>query len=162
MPGLREEGRRGSPGGRIIRRKDNDMFEPRWEEKVWGKVWHLFAADYAAVSILEVKAGFRCSKHLHHERDNMFAVQNGLVLVEWFLGDYVTRKAWLGPGDHYTVSSGIWHRFRVAEPGTMVEIYWPNTPDGRCRIDDITRADEGGPDPDIVWEAVEAGRLPLT
>lgn len=129
------------------------MIDPKWEEKVWGRVRHLFASDHAAVSILEVKAGFRCSRHMHDERANMFAVESGLVMVEKFLDENVRLQFWLGPGDECVIGSGTWHRFRVAESGKMIEVYWPDGEDYVCRKDDIVRSDEGGPDPWIVAEA---------
>ena len=53
------------------------MFEPFNETKVWGSVFHLFASPHAAVSLLNVNAGTRCSRHKHQDRANQFAV--GLV-----------------------------------------------------------------------------------
>jgi len=130
------------------------MFEPHWEEKVWGRVWHLFANKAAAVSHLKLKEGFRCSLHRHRFRANMFAVLDGIVVVEkYYYSIYREQKAEirpiiLRPGDTLIVPSGVWHQFRVGKSGEMTEVYWPDT-GGICSIDDIQRHDQGGPDPNF-------------
>jgi len=114
------------------------------EQKVWGWVTHIFSSDQAAVSCLEVKAGYRCSKHFHQERANLFAVQEGVVCVEMWEGSKRTLNV-LRAGDVFTVPSMQWHRFRVMESGRLVEVYWPDM-GGGVRMEDIVREDEGGSD----------------
>ncbi len=123
------------------------MFLPQSEEKNWGRVMHIFASPHAAVSVLKVKSGQRCSTHVHDERANMFVVLDGwLVVEEWPEG---LRKAStlkvLESGDIHTVPSRIWHRFRVQQSGKVLEVYWPDQ-GGIVRLDDIIRKDIGGPD----------------
>jgi mannose-6-phosphate isomerase-like protein (cupin superfamily) len=121
-------------------------FKPFWEEKCWGKVYHIFSDPHAAVSVLEVKKGFQCSIHKHEERANQFTVQEGEILVEIWASD--DTEGWfspyhLKPGMTLVVPSGKWHRFIVLESGRLVEVYWPDE-GGVCRMDDIIRRDLGG------------------
>ena len=122
------------------------MFDPYFEEKVWGKVQHVFASEDAALSCLEVKKGFRCSKHHHEDRYNMFAVQSGCIVVEkWgvFEGNSYNTII-LRPGDSCTVPPDVLHRFSVLTSGKLIELYWPR-PQAAVRRDDIVREDVGGP-----------------
>lgn len=114
------------------------------ESKVWGHVTHVFHSPQAAVSLLEVEAGFRCSKHFHQQRSNLFALIDGMVCIEMWEGSKRTLNL-LRPGDLFTVPSMLWHRFRVLESGKMIEVYWPDH-GGIVKLDDIIREDQGGPD----------------
>jgi len=115
------------------------------EDKVWGKVTHLFQSDYAAVSYLEVQAGFQCSRHIHYWRANQFSVVSGRIIVEEWVGGLL-HSINLNPGESYTVISRIPHRFRVKESGVVIEVYWPDRPDGKVLLDDIVRFNVGGVD----------------
>jgi mannose-6-phosphate isomerase-like protein (cupin superfamily) len=123
-------------------------FRPFWEEKCWGKVYHIFSNPHAAVSVLEVEEGFQCSIHKHEERANQFTVQEGMIQVEIWDGDNTdtcgTSLYYLRPGSTLVVPSGKWHRFVVMESGRLVEVYWPDE-GGVCSMDDIIRRDLGGP-----------------
>jgi len=123
------------------------------EQKIWGTVRHLFAASNAAVSYLEVKAGFRCSRHKHMHRANLFAVVDGEIMVEEWAADMLDqpddehlRRTRLCSGEVLVVPSGVLHRFRVVESGHVVEVYWP---DMGVDLDDIERLDVGGPDVEL-------------
>lgn len=118
------------------------------EDKVWGQVAHLFHADHCAVSYLEVRAFYRCSKHVHHWRANQFSVIRGKIVVEEFdpTNLELVKSVPLLPGQTYTVSSGVPHRFRVIDTGVVIEVYWPDMVGGAVLLDDIERFDEGGVD----------------
>ena len=122
-------------------------FKPHSENKCWGKSLHIFSSEHAAVSCLELKADFRCSRHCHNERANLFALLEGCICIEqWDHG--LKRPSTiriLRPGQIHTVHSSIYHRFRVISSGKLVEVYWPDE-GGVVKIDDIVRHDEGGPD----------------
>jgi len=120
------------------------------EEKCWGRVAHVFVSPRAAVSYLEVKEGFCCSKHRHQERANDFIVISGMLLIEEFnaTGDQIKSTLLCGCdsckyGNDYSVPSGVWHRFVVLRSGQVIEVYWPDN-HGTVRINDIERKDEGG------------------
>lgn len=117
----------------------------KWEDKVWGRVAHLFDKD-VSVSLLHVNAGFRCSMHYHKYRWNLIrSITCRMRIVCFSTGDL--RPVWtqeLSPGGSITIPPGSIHRFESIEPGTAVEIYWVSNGD-ELSIDDIERFDEGGP-----------------
>lgn len=125
---------------------------PAWEQKCWGEVQHVFNSPDVAVSVLKVKAGFRCSKHLHRTRVNRFVVVSGCIKVwswasEAEFHEYPDNPTWvddlhLGGVQTTTVSAEVPHMFVVRESGLVVEIYTPDG--GPVDIDDIVRFDEGG------------------
>ena len=127
----------------------------QWEQKVWGEAWHVFQSDHAAMSYLKLKKGFRCSRHYHRHRINMFAVVSGEVLIEEWWDGVAKAETVLRAGESHTVQVGVEHRFRVVQDGQMIEVYWPRYDNDVVQIDDIVRFDEGGPDVDPV------GDLPL-
>ncbi len=114
-----------------------------WEQKVWGRVWHLFVSDYLSVSFLQVNPGFCCSRHYHAERNNLFAVVSGKLIIQEWHGDSLFKTV-LKPGSIYMVEAGTVHRFCVLEEGEVVEIYQSNTPEGKVSLEDIHRLDVGG------------------
>lgn len=126
-----------------------------WEPKVWGEVTHVFDSPHVAISVLRVKAGFRCSRHCHRMRANAFMVLAGKIEVwEWLCSEGGFRR-WsdvpyyrkiLTPSrvPQASIESGKPHMFRVIESGLVVEIYTPDG--GPVEIEDIVRFDEGGPD----------------
>lgn len=121
------------------------MAELQYEKKVWGRVAHAFSDDEAAVSVLFLDAGFRCSRHRHRERHNHFFVVSGEITIEeWSSPEYPSSRATqLQKGMSYTVPTGVWHRFTVEQSGVVVEVYYPDC-GGTVRLDDIERLDEGG------------------
>lgn len=127
-------------------------FEPFTEEKVWGSVQHIFGSPHAGVSCLVVKKGFRCSLHRHIHRGNLFNVLEGCIVVEEFgSAPEPTNKpikyGVLSSGSVYSVSTLVWHRFRVVQSGRMVEVYWNDR--GPVSQTDIIRVDQGCADD---WE----------
>lgn len=123
------------------------MFSPKTEKKCWGRVQHIFSSPHAAVSLLDVKAGFKCSTHRHMYRGNLFAVKSGMIVVERWLEGFGTKSTFieLGPGDTVSVPALELHRFRVTASGFVVEVYYPDN-GGMVSINDIERLDEGGDD----------------
>jgi len=114
-----------------------------WQEKIWGKVWHLFQSDRSSVSFLEVKKGFQSSRHFHRERANLFAVISGRIKIR--VWDQDGEPLWerdLDSGQTCVVGSNLVHQFQVLESGQVIEVYWP---DGKVMFGDIVRLDEGGP-----------------
>ena len=118
-----------------------------FEDKCWGEVQHIFDNEHVAVSgLLAWEEGYRCSKHFHKQRANMFFVLGGVIDV--FVGGEKESDPYarweLARGDVFVVPSGIWHEFHVIASATIVEVYWPDR-GGVCDINDIVRADVGGP-----------------
>lgn len=121
--------------------------QPVWEEKAWGKVLHVFASPFAAVSYLEILAKTRCSIHFHRVRANQFCVIEGKVLIEEFddIPSNPVRQTLLVPGKSLVVPSRVVHRFRALQAGQMIEVYWADRK-GAVTHDDIVRFDTGGED----------------
>lgn len=127
-----------------------------WEEKVWGRVKHIFSLDKSAVSYLEVKERFRCSRHFHRERVNSFAVISGKIIVEmWSIPNKYLLQVFLGPGEICTVPTFVDHRFSVLESGIVIEHYSPDEEQHKVRIDDIARKDVGGEIPEIEFSSLK-------
>lgn len=112
------------------------------EGKLWGTTRTLQANAVFSLHAAEVKAGFRCSRHLHRHKHNGFLVVSGQLSVRVWpeggpAGGDVTA---LGPGDWTDVPPGVWHRFECQADTLLIEAYWPAGVDGA----DIVRADIGG------------------
>ncbi len=60
----------------------------------------------------------------------------------WIIGDGQLINLSLQPLAHGKNS--------VLESGEVIEIYWPDIPNGKVRLDDIERLDVGGPDDAII------------
>lgn len=120
----------------------------QWEEKIWGKVAHVFDGT-VAVSLLQTIARRACSVHFHRSRLNEFRVVYGSIDVVRYghVGKAQTRatevsRIRLEPGMSHVVPSGVIHSFEVIEPGRVVEVYWADG-GGPVRLDDIVRIEPG-------------------
>lgn len=115
------------------------------EEKVWGRVRHIFDGPIQ-VSILSVNAGGFSSVHRHVRRFNHFLVVSGMIRVRLYSGsnhDHVTMTHKLYSGDSYTVRPGVLHKFECVKSGQVVETYW--TEDGSpAEQEDIERLTVSG------------------
>ena len=127
---------------------DMHEWEENWDSKCWGSVCHVFDSPEIAVSLLKVKAGFRCSRHMHTRRRNQFIVISGKIDV-WEWGDWndlvqsPDRPIYRHKNmDNITIASHRPHMFIVRESGLVVEIYTPDG--GPVSLTDIIRFDEGG------------------
>ena len=97
------------------------------------------------MSCLLVNAGYRCSRHYHRHKINLFGVASGsLLIVEWDERDDTTpRRTILNPGDVCAVNANVDHLFCVIESGLVVERYVSDNGQP-VRADDIYRLDKGG------------------
>lgn len=119
---------------------------PAVQDKCWGDTRRIFDSAVVSVDVLNVVAGWQCSRHWHDERANRFHVVRGVVIVRSWSKDGVESVQRLHSGHSATVESGVLHRFECVESGVMVEVYWPDK-GGELRAADIQRIDEGGPIP---------------
>jgi len=121
------------------------MADLQYEPKCWGECAHLFADERVAVSLLRVRAGYRCSRHRHAQRANNFVVVSGRISIEEWDSQEASfaRVSSLAAGQSHAVPSGMFHRFVVEQSGEVIEVYWPDK-GGVVRLDDIERLDEGG------------------
>src|SRR3989338_1615243 len=85
-------------------------------EKAWGsEQWFANSSKYCG-KILNLKQGFRCSKHMHKEKDETFYLLEGKVALE--LGD---RTILLKPGGSAHVPQNVLHSFAGLEDSRIIE-----------------------------------------
>ena len=85
-------------------------------EKAWGsEQWIANNSKYCG-KILNLKQGFRCSKHLHKEKDETFYLLEGKVALE--LGN---KTILLKPGDSAHVLQNTLHSFAGLEDSRIIE-----------------------------------------
>lgn len=103
---------------------------------------------------MTLRAGFRCSLHWHHRKDEVFFVESGRMLVELsqpgvghlvahgVTPTYETRV--VGPGESVLVTPGTIHRFTGLEDVVFFEFSSPDDPA------DSFRLEPSGPAPSVV------------
>ena len=110
------------------------------EKKVWGTAQHFPCSHACGVSVLEVEQGGYCSWHYHNERVNRFIVHSGRIVVEVKTPSGGRNEFELAAGGWHDVQPRDLHRFRVLEPGVVVEVYFAPA----ISMSDIVRMDTGG------------------
>ena len=65
---------------------------------------------------MPTRRGYRCSLHLHKNKDEVFYVATGRILLELGDGERV-----MGPGDHHHIPQGVEHRFWGLEDAEIFE-----------------------------------------
>jgi mannose-6-phosphate isomerase-like protein (cupin superfamily) len=83
--------------------------------KVWGEEHWIVNRDYCGKKLV-LKQGFRCSLHYHQEKDEVFYVIRGRVLLE-----YGSAERVLLPGDAQRIAPGTVHRFWGLEDSEIIE-----------------------------------------
>ena len=93
---------------------DSNEAIPRYP-KVWGEEHWIVNRDYCGKKLV-LNQGYRCSLHFHKNKDEVFYVLSGKVLLE--VGD-----DWrlLVAGDHQHIPPGVVHRFWGVEDAEMIE-----------------------------------------
>ena len=84
-------------------------------EKEWGRELWIVNKDYCG-KILELREGYRCSMHCHHDKDETFYVQSGLVYLELKNGE-----RFMSPGDTQIIEPNQVHRFTGMKDSEIVE-----------------------------------------
>lgn len=107
--------------------------------KLWGSTIELEANPFMSFHRAEVRAGFRCSRHLHENKWNGFFVESGELRVRVYQPTGTEDVTVLQAGTYMSVPPGVEHRFECDCDAVLFEIYWPAT-----LGDDIVRRDEGG------------------
>lgn len=107
--------------------------------KVWGEEHWIVNRAYCGKKML-LRKGFRCSLHLHKEKDEVFYVASGRILLELGDGERV-----MGPGDHHHIPQGVEHRFWGLEDAEIFEFSSHHEDDDSYRVP----GQESGP---FAWE----------
>lgn len=115
-----------------------------WVPKVWGKTRCEVDSPYYSRHRLETLTGGYCSLHYHKDRDNVFEVISGKILV---IGCYFTNISGqiLTAGNRCVMPANVPHQFQVIEGGEMIEEYIP-IGSGASDVNnaDIIRFSQGG------------------
>lgn len=79
--------------------------------KVWGEERWIVNNDRYCGKQMLLRKGFRCSMHMHREKDETFFVTRGRMLFEIEGPTGRVRKRELAKGAVQHVPPGTWHRF---------------------------------------------------
>ncbi|MCA9316167.1 MAG: cupin domain-containing protein [Planctomycetes bacterium] len=83
--------------------------------KAWGEEHWIVNREYCGKKMI-LKQGYRCSMHFHKDKDEVFYVVSGRILLELGDGGRV-----MGPGDHHHIPVGVEHRFWGIEDAEIME-----------------------------------------
>jgi mannose-6-phosphate isomerase-like protein (cupin superfamily) len=109
--------------------------------KVWGDTSAIIQNALVELHKINVKAGFRCSEHLHEHKWNGFYVESGVLEIHVRKNNYeLTDVTVLRAGDFTSVRPGEYHFFVCTENCSALELYWPE-----LLSEDIKRKNTGGP-----------------
>jgi len=109
--------------------------------KVWGDTSAIIQNALVELHKINVKAGFRCSEHLHEHKWNGFYVESGVLEIHVRKNNYeLTDVTVLRAGDFTSVRPGEYHYFVCTENCSALELYWPE-----LLSEDIKRKNTGGP-----------------
>jgi len=110
--------------------------------KVWGFTSELFNKNNVEIHRIEGNEKYRCSKHKHNHKYNMFFVESGKIKIERWKNDYkLVDETILEYSESCVVPPGEYHRFSVIDDCVVYEIYWVDI-DSK----DIERESVGGAD----------------
>lgn len=108
--------------------------------KIWGLTSELFRNNSVEIHRIEGKKGFKCSKHKHIHKYNMFYVESGILKIRIWKNAYdLVDTTIVNPQQSTVVKPGEFHRFEVLQDCVAFEIYWVV-----LDADDIVRQDHGG------------------
>jgi mannose-6-phosphate isomerase-like protein (cupin superfamily) len=109
--------------------------------KIWGDTSAIIQNALVELHKINVKAGFRCSEHLHEHKWNGFYVESGVLEIHVRKNNYeLTDVTVLRAGDFTSVRPGEYHFFVCTEACSALELYWPE-----LLSEDIKRKNTGGP-----------------
>ena len=108
--------------------------------KIWGETFLLYKGSSIELHRIKIKAGHRCSMHLHQSKINGFYVISGKLEILVKKNDYdLTDSTMLEAGDFMTVKPGEYHQFICHKDCLALEIYFTE-----LDPDDIIRKTVGG------------------
>jgi D-beta-D-heptose 7-phosphate kinase / D-beta-D-heptose 1-phosphate adenosyltransferase len=85
------------------------------EKKQWGEEHWIVNKDYCGKKLI-LRKDRRCSMHSHKEKDEVFYIQSGKILLELDGKEYTLR-----PGDFMHIPAGSPHRFTGLEKSEIFE-----------------------------------------
>jgi len=96
--------------------------------KVWGEEHWIVNQEYCGKKMV-LRKGYRCSLHFHKNKDEVFYVTSGRILLELGDGERV-----MGPGDHHHIPPGVEHRFWGIEDAEIMEFSTHHEDDDSYRV----------------------------
>jgi mannose-6-phosphate isomerase-like protein (cupin superfamily) len=111
-----------------VERRQLTQAETYKVSKVWGEEHWIVNREYCGKKMV-LNKGFRCSLHAHKNKDEVFYVTKGRVLLE--LGD---GERIMTPGDHHHVPPGVEHRFWGLEDSEIIEFSTHHEEDDSYRV----------------------------
>lgn len=125
--------------------------------KIWGDTSAIIQNALVELHKINVKAGFRCSEHLHEHKWNGFYVESGVLEIHVRKNNYeLTDVTILRAGDFTSVRPGEYHFFVCTEACSALELYWPE-----LLSEDIKRKNTGGPMASVKEHEYNTGRVGL-
>jgi mannose-6-phosphate isomerase-like protein (cupin superfamily) len=112
------------------------------EIKGWGVTEEIYRDKHLLIARIQVEAGGYCSIHYHRQRDNLFVVHAGTLIVHVF-DSGPPKSVRLNAGDQLRVPAGIAHQFEAATVVRCDEVYTP-VAGATIDADDIVRFSQGG------------------
>lgn len=104
--------------------KNGKRLPTNYISKGWGyESWIVNKEEYCG-KLLFLKKGKKCSWHYHLEKDEVFYLQEGKLLVRYGDGQTHLSKAEeviLEPGDCFDVPPGLRHQMEALEDSLVVE-----------------------------------------
>jgi len=93
--------------------------------KVWGSTTLLFKNDNFELHRITIYAGYKCSKHKHEYKYNMFYVEQGHLKIHVWKNDYkLCDTTEIVTGEITNVSPNEYHQFESVKDTIAYEIYY--------------------------------------
>jgi len=104
--------------------KDVKFHEPiKYVKKGWGyERWIVNKKEYCG-KLLFFEKGKRCSWHYHKEKDEVFYLHSGKMIVKYAEGDNpeLAEELMLLPGQNFYVPTGLRHQMIALEDSELYE-----------------------------------------
>lgn len=108
--------------------------------KIWGQTKCIVINPFCELHRIEIKAGTKCSTHLHKFKINGFYVESGILEIHAIKNSYdLVDITVLNPGDYTEIAPNEKHFFVAKTDVIAFEIYFP-----KGISDDIVRDNVGG------------------
>lgn len=108
-------------------------------KKIWGNTEKIFNLNNVEIHRIEINKHTYCSEHIHEYKHNLFYVESGKIVVNYWENNNEKKSIVLEKGKFYSIAPKIMHQFIGLEDSVVFEIYWVELLD-----DDIKRRTIGG------------------
>jgi len=107
--------------------------------KIWGVTRQIFNQNNVEIHRIEINKGYKCSKHVHNHKYNIFSVESGKILVREWKNEYsLIDETTLSKEQMCIIKPGNYHEFHGLENSIVYEIYYVT-----LNTDDILRENTG-------------------